>query len=973
MEHRTRFAAFSVIGAAIFLLGLAMQAALTGWWRMNADLSFVLQGLVSVQASFVANYYWTWRDQEVAFWPACRKFNVQKVIATIANLAVYAALVKVGTNYLLANVVTTAVFTVANYVTGHLWVFRSRDAAPMQQARTAPELCLAPWAAPTVSVIIPCKNNAATIRATVDSLLGQDYPALEEVILVGSTGDTTWRALAALDDPRLVMLEHEMTPGKRDPNVKRDNGLRKARGEVLALADSDIVMDADWLARAVPQLLVQGGGVVAGGMKRIHDTFWGRFVDRNVLAAKTPRVRRSYSVTAQNFGHHRTRPPITANAVFTRDVYDSCPLDVAWAYGYEDYEWFWRVAKAGHKIWFAGDISGAHHHRRRFRDLVTEYRRSAEGCSHFIRRHPDSPLATKRRRQAIGLPLAAAAGLGCAVALASAGLSVPLGGVAALVAGLLMAREVASARRVEAAVYPYAGAALGVVFTWTLASKLAWRSTERAVAPVWEGDSPTTPSEPRDLGRHAARLLWFVLTGSAFLAAFLRLWQLASKPNWQVDEVTYFAIARNVELHHLLALPSPYGTSWTPFLWHPPFYFLLLSRWFTLVGAGIYQARLLGVTCALLMLALIVWLVHRLAGARAALVCAPLLATDGWLVYVERCSYIENVLMLIAVGSLLAYERALWTGGTHLYILAGTLAGLSSVFKHTGTYVLLTIFLHFVTTRRTHWRSYAVLGACAGAVIVTYAVSMSWFWGQLYDSETVRQVERVLGIASSEGSLTSPLDFLKLMVHQYVIFLPSVVMAVAGMVVAARDLWIASRRRTALAGDPLILSWLAAAVIMFGASNIRYPQYFELVLIPAYLYLWMRVSFRWRGSLLVTATVAAMAAGVVSFSLRGLSDGGNPFQEAAQYMSVHVPRSALVSAESPLGYDIPQRYCAPYEQSPPLASCVAHTRYVISWVTDLQTANPRHYLEVSELLRHSRVIAEFSNFQGTIYIREVVR
>ena len=63
---------------------------------MNADLSFVLQGVVSVQASFVANYYWTWRDQDVAFWPACGKFNAQKVVASIANLIVYAIFVKAG-------------------------------------------------------------------------------------------------------------------------------------------------------------------------------------------------------------------------------------------------------------------------------------------------------------------------------------------------------------------------------------------------------------------------------------------------------------------------------------------------------------------------------------------------------------------------------------------------------------------------------------------------------------------------------------------------------------------------------------------------------------------------------------------------------------------------------------------------------------------------------------------------------------
>ena len=145
-------------------------------------------------------------------------------------------------------------------------------------------------------------------------------------------------------------------------------------------------------------------------MRSIHDTYWGRFVDGNVLAAKTPRVSRPYQVTAENFGRRGSKPPITANAVFTRELYENCPLDVAWAYGYEDYEWYWRVAKAGRKILFSGGLAGTHHHRRSFRRLVTEYRQSSFGCAHFIRRHPDSPLARKRRYQAFGLPIAALVG-----------------------------------------------------------------------------------------------------------------------------------------------------------------------------------------------------------------------------------------------------------------------------------------------------------------------------------------------------------------------------------------------------------------------------------------------------------------------------------------------------------------------------------------------------------------------------------
>src|SRR5215472_4717467 len=134
---------------------------------------------------------------------------------------------------------------------------------------------------PDVSVVIPVKNSQRTIRATVDALLTQDYPELAEVIVVGDVGDQTWQALADITDPRLVMVEHEQMPGKREPAAKRDVGLRKASGQILALVDSDINMDRDWLSRAVTLLTEQQGGVVCGGMRGITKSFWSRFVDGN--------------------------------------------------------------------------------------------------------------------------------------------------------------------------------------------------------------------------------------------------------------------------------------------------------------------------------------------------------------------------------------------------------------------------------------------------------------------------------------------------------------------------------------------------------------------------------------------------------------------------------------------------------------------------------------------------------------------
>ena len=171
---------------------------------------------------------------------------------------------------------------------------------------------------------------------------------------------------------------------------------------------------------------------------------------------------------------------------------------------------------------------------------------------------------------------------------------------------------------------------------------------------------PQNAEEPRvALGRRAAasrrrkqRRLAFLIT-LAFAAVLiagtgLRLWHLGVSPAWQWDEAVYYRVAVNVQ-GGLLSEHSHYGVPWEPFLYQPPFYFLLLARWFSLVGAGIFHARLLGVMLTAAMQAVLFRLLWKIHGPAVALFAIIPVIFDGWLLYIERVSYMENALMLLIV------------------------------------------------------------------------------------------------------------------------------------------------------------------------------------------------------------------------------------------------------------------------------------------------------------------------------------
>jgi chlorobactene glucosyltransferase len=149
-------------------------------------------------------------------------------------------------------------------------------------ANTRPNLSHAPLAGGTpVSVIIPARNESATIETVVRSVLGSTYQPLELLVVDDGSTDDTAEIVGRLaaEDPRLRLVPGEPLPqgwyGKPWACLQ---GYRAAKGELLLFTDADTRHQPELIARSVGALRAEGADLLTVAPRQLCVTFWERVV-----------------------------------------------------------------------------------------------------------------------------------------------------------------------------------------------------------------------------------------------------------------------------------------------------------------------------------------------------------------------------------------------------------------------------------------------------------------------------------------------------------------------------------------------------------------------------------------------------------------------------------------------------------------------------------------------------------------------
>ncbi len=236
---------------------------------------------------------------------------------------------------------------------------------------------------PSVSVVIPMKNEVEYIGVCLESIMGQEYPRelLEVIVVDGGSND------GSLGTVKQLMREHPNIKLMGGPGVNcpagMNIGIKAARGQLISKIDAHGYVAKDFLRMSVEYLSKDAKIKCVGGP--IRPVAENRIAKANALA-------RSCMFGVGRGVYSMGEEPMFVNTVqcgvYKKDVFREIGLfDESLQFG-EDEELNWRIRKQGYKIFATPEIKFFYFPRNSFRKLFRQYYGYGMTRVRVIRKHP---------------------------------------------------------------------------------------------------------------------------------------------------------------------------------------------------------------------------------------------------------------------------------------------------------------------------------------------------------------------------------------------------------------------------------------------------------------------------------------------------------------------------------------------------------------------------------------------------------
>ncbi len=134
---------------------------------------------------------------------------------------------------------------------------------------------------PMISVCVPARDEERDIGACLESLLNQDYPNYEVIVVDDDSADATPRIIESFaeKDSRLTFLKGGMLPaGWLGKPYALHQAYKRTRGEYLLFTDADPVFEPHALTSAMHMMLERDIDLLTLMPRAVFGSFWERTV-----------------------------------------------------------------------------------------------------------------------------------------------------------------------------------------------------------------------------------------------------------------------------------------------------------------------------------------------------------------------------------------------------------------------------------------------------------------------------------------------------------------------------------------------------------------------------------------------------------------------------------------------------------------------------------------------------------------------
>ena len=229
---------------------------------------------------------------------------------------------------------------------------------------------------PSISIIVPVKNAAGTVKNLLDSLMELDYDKdkLEIIVVDGNSTDETREIVEAYP---VTLIEEE----GRGLNAARNTGIRWSNGEIIAFTDADCVVPPDWAKSIAKNFLDPFVGFVGGLVKGYNkDDFLSIYMDETFFQVK-PGFRRRKETTNLNL----LQFPAGCNMAFRRHALEKIDFfDERIYYGFDDLDPVEQLGSKGFRIVLDPEVFIWHQHRTSLKELLKQHFKYGRGGALLI-------------------------------------------------------------------------------------------------------------------------------------------------------------------------------------------------------------------------------------------------------------------------------------------------------------------------------------------------------------------------------------------------------------------------------------------------------------------------------------------------------------------------------------------------------------------------------------------------------------